>query len=465
MKLRNFFYLLLAMPLFIAGCSEVDSNGAVPQEPTLTLISNATLSFDANGGDGSIVYLVENPVKDAKVTASCNANWITNLIVGDIITFKVEANPGEDRSTVIVAIYKDKYFEVTINQAAAASEPNNPDDGGNDDNSGDNTSTITFTPQYADAVYYGDYYTLGTADNFYLALSDLGFDDEGYEYAGGTYYALDIYAPITSDMTITPGIYNFDINKTNAAGTVALNEYTCYYKMNATGDGYDTEDYPDSGYITFAEDGSIYAEFHFTSGATHKISYTGDIYVYNAMDSGDNGGEDGSNSTLTDDYTCLFNNHTLYYTNYGDIYEVGLDNYVLYLEPDDDGDCVMFDIVIEDSDFTGTYTINDTMDADTAYPGYIEEDYLFGCWYYTGDFYNYAALEVGEIEIIKNNDGSYTLTFIACDEYGNDIGGTWTGSAEEYNPYTASKAKRLSKSLVVEQKIASKAPKKGLKLR
>ena len=432
MKLRNFFYLLLAMPLFIAGCSEADSNGAVPQEPTLTLISNATLSFDADGGDGYIVYLVENPVEGAKVTANCNANWITDLNVGDAITFKVQANTGDARSTIVVAIYKDKYFEVAINQAAAASEPNNPDDGGNNDNSEDNTSTITFTPQYADAVYYGDYYTSGTADNYYLILSDLGFDDDGDEYPGGTYYTLDIYAPITSDMTIAPGRYNFDINNTYAAGTVALNEYTCYYKINATGDDYDTEDYPDSGYITFAEDGSIYAEFHFTSGAIHKISYDGDIYVYNAMDSGDNGGNDGSYSTLTDDYTCLFNNHTLYYTNYGDIYEVDLDNYVLYLESDDsEGDCVMFDIVTGDSDFTGTYTINDTMVAHTAYPGYIEEDYLFGCWYYTSDFYDYAALEVGEIEIIKNNDGSYTLTFIACDEYGNDIDGTWTGSAVE----------------------------------
>ena len=173
MKLRNFFYLLLAMPLFIAGCSEADSNGAVPQEPTLTLISNATLSFDADGGDGYIVYLVENPVEGAKVTANCNANWITDLNVGDAITFKVQANTGDARSTIVVAIYKDKYFEVAINQAAA-SEPNNPDDGGNNDNSEDNTSTITFTPQYADAVYYGDYYTSGTADNYYLILSDLG---------------------------------------------------------------------------------------------------------------------------------------------------------------------------------------------------------------------------------------------------------------------------------------------------
>lgn len=466
MRLRNLFYLLLALPMFFASCTEADA--PTTKETKLTLISNATLSFDADGGDGYIVYLVENPVEGAKVTANCNANWITDLNVGDAITFKVQANTGDARSTVIVAIYKDKYFEVAINQVAA-SEPNNPDDGGNNDNSEDNTSTITFTPQYADAVYYGDYYTSGTADNFYLILSDLGFDDEGYEYPGGTYYTLDIYAPITSDMTIAPGRYNFDINNTYAAGTVALNEYTCYYKMNATGDDYDSEDYPDSGYITFAEDGSIYTEFHFTSGAIHKISYDGDIYVYNAMDSGDNGGEDGPNSTLTDDHTCLLDNHTLYYTNYGDIYDVGLDNYVLYLESDDsDGDCVMFDIVTGDSDFTGTYTINDTMVAHTAYPGYIEEDYLFGCWYYTSDFYDYAALEDGEIEIIKHNDGSYTLTFIACDEYGNDIDGTWTGSAVEYNPYTTSSAKRLSKSLVVEQKATPKkmtAPKRGLKLR
>lgn len=474
MKLRNLFYVLLALPLFFVSCTESGTDEPATQEPTLTLISNTTLSFDADGGDGSIVYIVENPVDGAKVTASCNANWITNLTVGDIITFKVEANTGEDRSTVIVAIYKDKYFEVAINQAAAASEPNNPDDGGNDDNSGDNTSTITFTPHYAEAVYYGDYYTLGTADNFYLALSDLGFDDEGSEYAGGTYYALDIYAPITSDMTITPGRYNFDINKTNAAGTVALNEYTCYYKMNATGNGYDTEDYPDSGYITFAEDGSIYAEFHFTSGATHKISYTGDIYVYNAMDSGDNGGEDGSNSTLTDNYTCSFNNHTLYYIPYGDYYGIGLDNYTLYLEPNDyDGDCMMFELFTSGNDFAGTYAIDESMGAYTIYPGYIEEYYgeyyMVGTWYYTGDYENMAAIIDGNIVITKNSNDTYTVSFETYDELSNCIDGTWTGTAIEYvDSYAASNAKRLSKSLVVEQKATPKkmaTPKKGFKLR
>lgn len=471
MRLRNLFYLLLALPMFFASCTETDA--PTTKETKLTLISNATLSFDADGGDGYIVYIVENPVDGAKVTANCNANWITDLNVGDAITFKVQANTGDARSTIVVAIYKDKYFEVAINQAAAASEPNNPDDGGNNDNSEDNTSTITFTPQYADAVYYGDYYTSGTADNFYLILSDLGFDDDGYEYPGGTYYTLDIYAPITSDMTIAPGRYNFDINNTYAAGTVALNEYTCYYKMNATGDDYDTEDYPDSGYITFAEDGSIYTEFHFTSGAIHKISYDGDIYVYNAMDSGDNGGEDGSNSTLTGDYTCLFNNHTLYYTNYGDIYEEGLDNYTLYLDPNDyDGDCMMFELFTSSSDFAGTYAIDESMEAYTIYPGYIEEYYgeyyMVGTWYYTGDYENMAAIIDGDIVITKNSNDTYTVSFETYDELNNRIDGTWTGSAVEYNPYTASKAKRLSKSLVIEQKATPKkmtAPKRGLKLR
>lgn len=432
----------------------------------MTLISNATLSFDADGGDGSIVYIVENPVDGAKVTASCNANWITNLTVGDIITFKVEANTGEDRSTVIVAIYKDKYFEVAINQAAK-SESNTPDNGDDNGNNGD-TESVSFTAKDAYAIYYGEEYSPGIADNYYLILSDLGFDNDGYEYPGGTYYIFDIFAPITSDMTITPGRYNFDINKTNAAGTVALNEYTCYYKMNATGNGYDTEDYPDSGYITFAEDGSIYAEFHFTSGATHKISYTGDIYVYNAMDSGDNGGEDGSNSTLTDDHTCLLDNHTLYYIPYGDYYGIGLDNYTLYLEPNDyDGDCMMFELFTSGSDFAGTYAIDESMGAYTIYPGYIEEYYgeyyMVGTWYYTGDYENMAAIIDGDIVITKNSNDTYTVSFETYDELNNCIDGTWTGTAIEYvDSYAASNAKRLSKSLVVEQKAT---PKKGFKLR
>jgi hypothetical protein len=473
MKLRNLFYVLLALPLFFVSCTESGTDEPATQEPTLTLISNTTLSFDADGGDGSIVYIVENPVDGAKVTASCNANWITNLTVGDIITFKVEANTGEDRSTVIVAIYKDKYFEVAINQAAK-SESNTPDNGDNNGNNGD-TESVSFTAKDAYAIYYGEEYSPGVADNYYLILSDLGFDNDGYEYPGGTYYIFDIFAPITPDMTITSGTYILDNENTCESGTVTV-YYSEYYVINATGDGVDAEDYPDSGYITFSDDGSIYAEIHLTnSGATHKISYTGDIYIddiYGDYDDGD--GNDGSYSTLTDDHTCLLDNHTLYYIPYGDYYGIGLDNYTLYLEPNDyDGDCMMFELFTSGNDFAGTYAIDESMGAYTIYPGYIEEYYgeyyMVGTWYYTGDYENMAAIIDGNIVITKNSNDTYTVSFETYDELSNCIDGTWTGTAIEYvDSYAASNAKRLSKSLVVEQKATPKkmaTPKKGLKLR
>ena len=55
--------------------------------------------------------------------------------------------------------------------------------------SGENTE---MEAEYAYANYFGDQYTPGVADNYYLFLSDLGLDADGYEQANGTYYRFDI---------------------------------------------------------------------------------------------------------------------------------------------------------------------------------------------------------------------------------------------------------------------------------
>ena len=119
MKLRNFFYLLLALPLFIAGCTE---NEAVDQpakkEVNLTLSSEATLTFEAEGGKGTIAYKLENAPEGEVPTASCDAGWVANIAVAEAVTFDVVANEGAARSTKIVVSYGDKYFEVAVDQAA-----------------------------------------------------------------------------------------------------------------------------------------------------------------------------------------------------------------------------------------------------------------------------------------------------------------------------------------------------------
>ena len=53
MKIKNLFYLLLALPLAFASCEETPNEVEKPVEkcPVLTLTSDATLSFGAEGGE------------------------------------------------------------------------------------------------------------------------------------------------------------------------------------------------------------------------------------------------------------------------------------------------------------------------------------------------------------------------------------------------------------------------------
>ena len=118
MKLRNFFYLLLALPLFIVGCTDSPIDEPTAKEIKLELTSEATLTFGAEGGKGTIAYKLENAPEGAVPTASCDDEWVTNITVAEAVTFDVEANEGAARSTKVVVSYEDKYFEVAVDQPA-----------------------------------------------------------------------------------------------------------------------------------------------------------------------------------------------------------------------------------------------------------------------------------------------------------------------------------------------------------
>ena len=349
---------------------------------------------------------------------------------------------------------------------------------------------VEFTANYAYAVYYGDMYTPGTADNYYFFLSDLGVDEDGYDYAGGTYYRFDIYAPITADRTITPGTYPIDVNDSMDPGTVGA-YYSAYYKWNSYGDDYEVTDWPDDGFITFNEDGSIYAEVHYmVCGQTHKISFAGgDIVIYDGTEGGE-GGEGGEGdilSTLTGDWNCNLSAHTLYYEGYGDWYEVGYQNWLIAIMPNSqEGDFVQFDLLAGADSFTsfaGEYTISNSLGAYTAYPGYIDYDYLAGAWYYKEDGVTMAPFVDGWVDVVDNGDGTYTVEFDVWDDADYNITGSWTGEiapASELQSVTRSSSMKQLKSVVVnesapvaKQRIESMsrkanraaAPAKGLKLR
>lgn len=132
MKLRNLFFALLALPLAFVACEPEPAPEPEPQPkpeektPVLTLTSNDVLDFKAEGGVGFIKYTLENAVEGVELKATCEANWVTDLVAGDNVVFKVVANEGEARTTKVVVEYDTESFEVTVNQAAKGGNTSAP---------------------------------------------------------------------------------------------------------------------------------------------------------------------------------------------------------------------------------------------------------------------------------------------------------------------------------------------------
>ena len=351
--------------------------------------------------------------------------------------------------------------------------------------SGENTE---MEANYAYANYFGDQYTPGVAVNYYLFLSDLGLDAEGWEQANGTYYRFDIYAPISADnlTKIPAGTYTVDMTDSGSLWTASLS-YSAYYVLDEYAWDYVANDYPASGTIVVGEDGSIVAEITMLmSGATHKVTYNGgDIVIYDSSSS--EGGETGEGpySTLTGDWNCNLSAHTLYYEFYGDWYEVGYQNWMIAIMPNSQaGDFVQFDLLAGADSFTSfadVYTISDSLGAYTAYPGYIDAGYLAGAWYYKEDGVTMAPFVDGWVEVVDNGNGTYSVEFDVWDDADFNITGSWTGeiaSASELQSVTRSSSMKQFKSVVIneaapvaKERIEAKqikkasAPAKGLKLR
>ena len=126
MKIKNLFYLLLALPLAFAACDPVDEPTPDPEtkDPVLTLTSKEVMEFTDKGGNGFVTYTLENAKEGATLEATCEADWITNLVAGDNVVFVVAANEGDARETTITVAYDTLSFDVAVKQAAKVEEPN-----------------------------------------------------------------------------------------------------------------------------------------------------------------------------------------------------------------------------------------------------------------------------------------------------------------------------------------------------
>lgn len=128
--MKKFFYLLMCLPLAFASCENLNEEPTPTPEvknPQLILTSDEVINVKAEGGSATVEYMIINAKEGAEFTAEYEAEWISNFVYGDEITFEVAANEAtEAREAKITFKYDVASMEVTVKQAAKKEEPKAP---------------------------------------------------------------------------------------------------------------------------------------------------------------------------------------------------------------------------------------------------------------------------------------------------------------------------------------------------
>ena len=282
-----------------------------------------------------------------------------------------------------------------------------------------------------EAKYAYAYYTKSTSEDgvakFKLFLSDIGRDEYGNVRPNGTYYRLTLSVDELdpkAEGAIPAGRYEVD-EKSTEAGFITD---AVYYKFGEAVSDVVDDDFIDSGYLTVNEDGSIEASFDmYFSGATHNITFSGKVEMLDSTML-----SEPPYSTLKSDKECDLSNHSLSIWSNGDVYNVGYHSWTVSITPENSvGDNLMIEILRgadENADISGKYTISNSLDEYTAFPGYVDGFTLMSSWYYYREnalnISEYAPIVDGWVEIQKNDEGTYTITFDVYDDLNNNITGS-----------------------------------------
>lgn len=389
------------------GTNNGGENTEVPAaKPELKLTSSNVIEFTAEGGDGTISYVLKNPVEGVSVAATCEADWVTSLTPSDKrTTFVVAPYEATDapRQTVITITYGELSEEVTVHQDAALVEvnPDQPD--------------VEFTATYLFGDYFGNMYS--EAYNYYVILSDntLQNTDQGLILNNGYYYVLDLYSAVAvgdGEKVLPLGTYTLDPNSTCAENTFSM-EYSAFYDAS----GEDLIPYNiTSGTLEVTEN---HIELVVViDNLTHKVVYDGPLYLEIPSDGG---GQGGSFSNLQGDQKVQFENGLIYAEYWGDYYEIGLNNIMYYCYENaetGEGKYIMFETLTSAETFVGDYKFYTESTPEEEFdnlvmPASMDEDYnLYGSWYLSlswNDEYQSVVMD-GEI-LAPLVDGTVSIAY------------------------------------------------------
>lgn len=435
MKKMMIFCALGALTL-LSSCDRSGGDTPVVEDPEIN-ISIGEVLVAAEGGEYEVPFEILRSREGGDVVAVPSSEWITESVCADgVVVFEVSENlQTSERRASVILIYSygedrktEASFEV-VQEAAPAS---------------DMDWDIVIDASYSDAVYLSD--KDGVMD-VRMVFTDMEVSADGKVTPPGAVLYVEALTALDSDGVLQEGEYSMNLANepftvfpgqvVDVSGTsLTIGTYLALFDENGTR----TEYLVVGGGMTISgtpENYDIECLFETENGMSVRSVWSGPLKVRNVP---------GPFSTLTEDYTLDLSNAVGTAKYFADLYGTGGANWFIELKPSDGntGDGLNIDLVCEARDFTdgisaGTYTaapgdspvpgeyLRGTMDAYGLYGTVYMGEYSYG---YPDA---YAPAVSGNLEVVRNQDGTYTLRFSFTDDKGHVWDGRWTGTLEMSN--------------------------------
>lgn len=405
--------------LALAGCNRPDTLEEEQPDPVFELSDNA-IQATAEGGLYEIGYVLANPVEGGELELTSDVDWVSDpdYSVDNKIVVTVAPNyDNADRNANLHVTYT--YGEGLVLEDDVVLHQVYQYDY--------HTETKCFSGGY----FYG---RESTQANYAMYLSDLGTDESGTFVAGCTVYRLDFHSDAEptdwAAITVPEGTYTFE----------DLDAMTSYFgKVNAAGDAWETTGYITDCTVNISRDGenTVIDGVVTVDGKIHHIMYTGPANV--GLYSAEGFGLIQEDIELVDPH---LSSNPSYVDDNGEVMVISLGiagtpeggdwlnpHTMLYVE--------MYAPYDSRKILSGTYTIGNSQDSYTLYPGYVDPAtlYCFGtyAYYIEGASTLLALAEEGTIEVTEGNNGIYTVNVDLKTAQGFSITGSYTGELDVPN--------------------------------
>ena len=103
--MKKIFTLFALLSLLFSSCESatLPDNGNGNNEKNL-LITESIIDVTAKGGEFAISYTISQESEGAELTATSTSEWISNITIGDKITFSVAENQSSEQRVGFINI-------------------------------------------------------------------------------------------------------------------------------------------------------------------------------------------------------------------------------------------------------------------------------------------------------------------------------------------------------------------------